>query len=473
MAFRIKNTITDDDYRAMAESLRETDGTEGRHGHILNEDYTYAKILGSSELEIPMSCVGSRYSDSGEVFSSDGENYEVRIRAEYESRKNNFPVLVTVLKRRGYEGFEVATGERTIESYRDGRRYRALCISNCINISTIRKRKIDPESLKMDITSLLQITEWIINAIYGMDHVYVDIELRARFKRSGVRAGDRKNRLEGIMMQERPSISFDSIGGCDEAKAELKLLGHDLMNPESFRKWGISYPKGILLHGPPGTGKTMLARAMANLAMASLYCITVADIMSSYYGESTRYISKVFDMAQKSASSIILFDEIDSLLQKRSRAHEETVRVVSIFLQRMDGIKEMDRVTVIGTTNSVADMDGALLRPGRFDKIIEVAPPDRSSREVIYMLQCKDRKVCGDADYELLAERSDGFTGADIAETVQMSLAKKLKEELITGNGDLIPVSTDDILQSITEYRKRKESRLLGAQPEENRQMYA
>lgn len=473
MRFRIKNIITEDDYRAMAESLKDSDRAEGRLHHIMGEEYSYAKILTSSELEIPLSSIGEKYSESGEVVSSDGENYKVKIRVDYESRKNNFPLLLELFRNRGYDGFNVATGDKTVEFYRDGRRYRLSCVSNCLSICTIRGRKIEPESLKTDITALLQITEYVVNTIYGIEHIYVDIELRARFKRPGVHSGDRKSRLDGIIMQERPAVDFDAIGGCEKAKTELKLLGHGLMNPESFRKWGITYPKGILLYGPPGTGKTMLAKAMANLSRASLYCVTVTDIMSSYYGESTRHISKVFDMAQKNAPSIILFDEIDSLLQKRAGAHEETIRVVSIFLQRMDGIKGMEGVTVIGTTNSVADIDGALLRPGRFDKIIEVATPDRSARAEIYRLQCKGRKVCGDADYALLAERSDGFTGADIAETVQMSLAKKLTEELTTGNSELQPVSTEDILLSITEYRKRKESTALGAPPRENTQMYA
>ena len=195
---------------------------------------------------------------------------------------------------------------------------------------------------------------------------------------------------------------------------------------------------------------------MATAAKATLYSITVSGISSQWYGISEKRIEKVFDIAEKNAPSILLFDEIDSLCNSReySRNGAPSARVVSLILQRMDGLKGMGKVIVIGTTNSVNAIDPALLRPGRFDKVIEIPLPDRKAREEIFRIQTKGKRVIQGLDYALLAKESDGLTGADIEGLIQSSLEKRLAEEIKTGNKELPPLSAEEIVAEINELWK-------------------
>jgi transitional endoplasmic reticulum ATPase len=485
MVFRITNALTADDYRKIAKLLlgkkrggedADEDEEDDDLGVLIHgEDARYIKILDQSELELPLATINGRFHD-GQIFSADSKTYSLEMWIEYESRENNFAEAVKVIKERGLPQYTVTTGKKTADFCKDGNVYRASCIGRQISISRLRDRKISSKALKEDIESIFPITECVVNTIYEVDKGDIELELRAKLRHSQRRVRSIRSRrkpLKNAIAIERPSTTFADIGGCEEAKAELTLLGYGLQKPEAFHKWGINYPKGVLLHGLPGTGKTLLARAMANVAKASLYCVSITDVLTCYYGESPKMVGRVFDIAEKHAPSIILFDEIDSLAQQREGAHEESGRVVSVLLQRMDGIKKMKNVTVIGTTNFMNSIDPALLRPGRFDKIIEVPLPDRKAREDIFRLHARGRRVAEDVDYALLAEKSDGSTGADIESFMQSALEKKLREELRTGNENLLPLNSDDILGCISEQKKRKESRQPGAMPRENSMMYA
>ena len=474
MAFRINNVLSEEDYKTIVEMLSDKKLLDRESGIYINGEREIAlKILKDSELEIPLARIGERY-DEGQITTTDSETYGIKVNFNYESRENNFPVVVNLLKERIPIDYTGNAGKRSVDFFKDGFGYRASIIGWEVSISTIRERKIDLAQLTNDVNAIFLILELVINTIYEVDKKEVKIELKADLRRTRImKHSGRMNKISKAIALEKPTTTFDGIGGCEEAKSELMLLGHGLQKPEAYEKWGLKYPRGILLHGPPGTGKTLLAKAMANLAQATLYCVSVSDVMSCWYGESPKLIAEVFNIAQKNAPSIILFDEIDSLAQQRGEAHEETVRVVSVFLQKMDGIKGMDKVTVIGTTNSVENIDRALLRPGRFDKIIEVPPPDKSARIQIFRLHCEGKRVDMLLNYETLASKSDGFTGADISEVIQMGLGDKLREELKTGNASLPPLSEPDLLKSIGDYKKRKDSKALGAAPSENKIMYA
>ncbi len=476
MVFRITNMLSEEDYKSIVETLsdRKALDDEERRPFRVNSDELGVKILPESELDIPLAAIGERYSD-GQIFTSDAENYRIRLEMEYESRENGFPAVLGFLKSRVPEPFAASFGKKTIDlSMADGASYRISCVGTSLSVSTLRERKIGLASLKADVALTLRITEWLVNAVYEVGKGEIELELEAKLSRRGVRGSVmRRRKWEDAIKMERPTLTFDEIGGCGEAKTELTLLGHGLEKPDSFLKWGIRYPRGILLQGPPGTGKTMLARAMANLGKASLFCVSVTDVLTCWYGESPRLISRVFETAQKSAPSIILFDEIDSLLQPRTDAHEETVKVVSVFLQKMDGIRSMDKVIVIGTTNRLENIDHAMLRPGRFDKIIEVPAPDREARSQIFKLHCAGKRVEPTVDYEQLASKSEEFTGADISEAIQIGLGRRLREELKGGNPDLPPLTTEDLLSGIEEYKKRRHWRALKGATEINSAMYA
>jgi transitional endoplasmic reticulum ATPase len=473
MAFRITNAISEDDYKEIANELSDKKAIE-RDARIMHfdNDGIGIRLIRINELELPLSNIGERFSN-GDISSQDAETYEICIRVMYESRENNFGSVVELFRGRTLQGYTMSFGKKTIDFYRNGVGYRASAVGRDLDIKTVRERKIDVDSIKEDIESVLSITEAVINGVYEVENVDLELELRARVGSYGRRfKSGKKNDMEKAIKFEKPDLTFQDIGGCSEAKSELTLLGHGLVKPESFEKWGLSYPRGILLHGAPGTGKTLLAKAMANLANASLYCVSVTDVLTCWYGESPKLIGKVFDVAQKNAPSIILFDEIDSLARNRADADEETVRVISVFLQKMDGMKGMDKVTVIGTTNFMENIDPAMLRPGRFDKIVEVPLPDKDSRAQIFRIHAKGKRISPDIDYDKLAANTEGFTGADIAETLQIGLGRKLREELDTGNADLPPLDTEDVLQSIADYKRRRDSRSKGLLPESSG-MYA
>lgn len=475
MVFRITNAFSEEDYNRMAEMLSDRKALEDDRGvYRIHDDELTVRIIDDSELDIPLAKIGERFQD-GQVITSDCESYNIKITAEYESRENEFPKVFESMKGTVPAHYTARFGKKTVElSSESGNGYRVSCLGILLMVSTLRERKINPETLKTDIESVSRLTEWLINSVYATAGSELDLELLTHLKKPRMRSGlAKRRRLETDIGLEKPSITFAEIGGCDEAKSELTLLGHGLKSPESFQKWGIRYPRGILLNGPPGTGKTLLAKAMANLAQASLFCVSLTDVMSCWYGESPRRIGMVFDMAKKHAPSIILFDEIDSLARSREDAHEETVRMVSVLLQKMDGVEGMDKVTVIGTTNSIERMDHALLRPGRFDKIISVPPPDKDARVAIFKIHAAGKKVGPDVDYGRLAAETDGMTGADISEIIQMSLGQRLKEELTTGNQALSELGTEDLMRCVAEYRKRGQSKAAIAKAIENSSMYA
>ncbi len=470
MGFKINNNLTEEDYDRVMEILSDKKLLESEEMQMNADRGISVKVFRESELELPLASMEDRWR-GGQFFSSNGESYEIEVKLAYESRENNFSKVLELLKERIPPGYTATMGKKTLELSKNGFGYRASCIGSEICICTVRERKLEKEQLILDTNAIIMMIELVVNAIYEEANTDADIAISAALRIPKTLVNRKMKKLNNLIHLEKPMLTFGEIGGCEEAKAELTLLGHGLQKPESFEKWGLRYPRGILLHGAPGTGKTLLAKAMANLAQASLYCVSVSDVLSCYYGESPKLISRVFEIAQKNAPAIILFDEIDSIAQQRNEAHEETIRMVSVFLQKMDGIRGLDKVTIIGTTNSLENIDRALLRPGRFDKIIEVPLPDKNSRREIFRLHCEGKRVDSSIDYSLLAEKSDGFTGAEISEVVQMGLGMKLREEITTGNAELKPLCTEELLGSMSEYSKRRKAR--GVEAMENVGMYA
>lgn len=217
---------------------------------------------------------------------------------------------------------------------------------------------------------------------------------------------------------EVPNIHWKDIGGLKELKETLKeAVEWPLTHSEDFRRIGIQPSKGILLFGPPGTGKTMLSKAVATESRANFISVKGSEILSKWFGESERKIAEIFKKAKQASPCIVFFDEIDAIAPMRgSGAGEPRVveRMVNTLLSEMDGLEELRGVVVIGATNRPDLIDAALLRPGRFDEVVLVPPPDEKARLDILKVHVKDMALGDDVDLRELAKKTDGYSGADI-----------------------------------------------------------
>ncbi|TDA34596.1 AAA family ATPase, partial [Candidatus Nezhaarchaeota archaeon WYZ-LMO8] len=218
---------------------------------------------------------------------------------------------------------------------------------------------------------------------------------------------------------EIPNVRWSDIGGLEEAKQALKeAVEWPLKYPEIFEKANIKPPRGILLYGPPGTGKTLLAKAVATESEANFVSIKGPEIFSKWVGESERAIREIFRKARQAAPCIVFIDEIDAIAPRRGGdigdAHV-TDRVVNQLLTELDGIEELRGVVVIAATNRPDIVDPALLRPGRFDRLIYVPPPDAKAREEIFKIHLRGKPLGADVNIQKLVSLTEGYTGADIA----------------------------------------------------------
>jgi len=242
------------------------------------------------------------------------------------------------------------------------------------------------------------------------------------------------------VMVEVPNISWDDVGGLDAARDQLREgVELPLKHPEAFKRLGIRAAKGFLLYGPPGTGKTLLAKAVARESEANFIATKSSDLLSKWYGESEQQIARLFARARQVAPTVIFLDEIDSLVPARGSGMGEpqvTERVVNTILSEMDGLEELNNVVLIGATNRPNLIDPALLRPGRFDELIYVGPPDSNGRAQILKIHTAKMPLAKDVDLAVLAQRSDRFTGADLEDLVRRAgltaLRRGLDEKTVT-----------------------------------------
>lgn len=217
------------------------------------------------------------------------------------------------------------------------------------------------------------------------------------------------------------STTYGDVGGLDAALERVReLVELPFERPELFDGLGIDPPAGVLLHGPPGTGKTLLARAVANEVDASFVSLPAPEVMSRYYGESEEYLRDVFEDAEEQSPAVVFIDEVDAITPERSDAAGDVERrVVAQLLTLMDGLDETSDVVVIGATNRPDAIDPALRRAGRFDREIEVSVPDRSGRVEILSVHARGVPLADDVDLEAVADRTQGFVGADLESVVQ------------------------------------------------------
>ena len=237
---------------------------------------------------------------------------------------------------------------------------------------------------------------------------------------------------------ENPDVSWEQVGGLAEVKKELmEAVEWPMKYPGLYDKLGHKMPRGILLHGPSGTGKTLMAKAVATQSEANFISVRGPELLSKWVGESERGIREIFKRARQSAPCVIFFDEIDSIAPIRGAGGETAVteRVVSQLLTELDGMENMHGVVVLAATNRADMIDPALLRPGRFDKIISIPLPDKESRRMILEINCEDIPIADPngpdkIDYDKLAENTDGLSGADVASIANTAVSLVVHEHL-------------------------------------------
>ncbi|MHC1636107.1 MAG: CDC48 family AAA ATPase [Candidatus Methanospirareceae archaeon] len=235
---------------------------------------------------------------------------------------------------------------------------------------------------------------------------------------------------------EVPNVRWEDIGGLEKAKQELReMVEWPLKYPEAFERLHTKPPKGILLFGPPGTGKTMLVKAVANESEANFISVKGPELLSKWVGESERAVREVFRKAKSAAPCIIFFDEIDAIAPVRGMSFDShvTERVVSQLLTEMDGLEELKNVFIIAATNRPDIVDPALLRPGRFDRLIYIPPPNKEERKEIFKVHLRNKPIGDDVDIEELARRTEGYVGADIEAIVREATMLALREFLSSG----------------------------------------
>ena len=225
--------------------------------------------------------------------------------------------------------------------------------------------------------------------------------------------------VSGMEIETKPDITYDQIGGLEEQIVEVKeTVELPLTEPELYERVGIEPPKGILLYGPPGTGKTLLAKAVANETNATFIKIVASEFVKKYIGEGARLVREVFELAKEKAPAIIFIDELDAVAAKRLKSStsgdREVQRTLMQLLAELDGFESRGDIGIIGATNRPDILDPALLRPGRFDRFIEVPLPNEDGRREILKIHTRNMSFDEEADVDLLADLTDGLSGADL-----------------------------------------------------------
>ncbi|AGJ61682.1 AAA ATPase, CDC48 subfamily [Sulfolobus islandicus LAL14/1] len=253
---------------------------------------------------------------------------------------------------------------------------------------------------------------------------------------------------------EDKKITWNDIGGYEDAKKEIKeYIELPLKNRDVAMKYGLKPPKGMLLFGPPGCGKTMMMRALANESKLNFLYVNISDIMSKWYGESEARLRELFNNARKNSPCILFFDEIDTIGVKRESHTGDSVtpRLLSLMLSEIDGLHSEDGVIVVGSTNVPQMLDKALLRAGRFDKLIYIGPPNKEARKQILQIHCKGKPLAEDVDFDKLAEITERYSGADLANLCQEA-ARKVASEAIEKGADR-KITMADFIELIKKYK--------------------
>ncbi|HVQ77495.1 MAG TPA: AAA family ATPase [Candidatus Binatia bacterium] len=279
------------------------------------------------------------------------------------------------------------------------------------------------------------------------------------FTKLGEKFGDLSGRVD---VKIRPETSFDQIGGLAEAKGTVRGFATALTDPELYRRWGIAPPKGVLLYGPPGNGKAMLARALATDAAAIFYHLKLVNLTIKFGPNTGELLQEILGIARAEGRAVMFLDEANALslehLLPPAQAREASARLVAALCEKIDGLEDFSRLLVVGSTNRTDLVDPSLVAPGRLDRLIEVAPPDGPAQQEILEMarrraeEAASRPLFAELDYRSLLPPMGGLSGAELAEMLRRALEEKVHA---AGHGqDAGLVTTQDLLRQIDAYRK-------------------
>jgi AAA+ superfamily predicted ATPase len=252
---------------------------------------------------------------------------------------------------------------------------------------------------------------------------------------------------------ERPAITFADVGGMDQVKEEVRMkIILPLQQPDLFKAYGKKIGGGILMYGPPGCGKTFLARATAGEVKAGFLAVGISDVLDMWIGQSEKNLHAIFEQARTHAPCVLFFDEVDALGANRTDMLKSGGRqIINQFLSELDGVTSSNEgVLVLAATNAPWHLDPAFRRPGRFDRILFVPPPDTAARASILRLLLKGKPVA-EIDFESIAKKTDGFSGADLKAVIDVAIEAKLRDAMRAGA--LQPVSGRDLLEAVKRHK--------------------
>lgn len=249
---------------------------------------------------------------------------------------------------------------------------------------------------------------------------------------------------------ERPTITFQDVGGMEAIKEEIRLkIVHPLAHPEIYRAYGKRIGGGVLMYGPPGCGKTYLAKATAGEINAQFISVGINDVLDMWLGSSEKNLHEFFEQARRNTPCVLFFDEVDALAAKRTdMRHSGARQIINQFLAELDGVQASNEgVLVLAATNAPWHLDSAFRRPGRFDRIMFVPPPDVQARVAILRVLCRHKPIA-DIDYEYLSKKSENFSGADLQAVIDLAIERKLQAAIKLGIPK--PLTTKDLLAAAT-----------------------
>ena len=285
-----------------------------------------------------------------------------------------------------------------------------------------------------------------------LDPNFYDEELDEQLRLKSTKEENNEEELDDRFLQ-KPNINFSDVGGMEEIKKQIDLkIIKPMQHSDLYKAYGKKTGGGILLYGPPGCGKTYIAKATAGEINAKFLSVGLNDILSMWIGNSEKNLHEIFDLARTNTPCVLFIDEIDALGANRSDMKQSSGRhVINQFLQELDGIENSnDGVLVLGATNTPWNLDPAFRRPGRFDRIIFVPPPDKDSRESILKIKLNDRPT-EKIDYHSISKRTKNFSGADIEAIIDIAIESKLEASFESGIPK--PLNTEDLKIAISKHK--------------------
>ena len=286
-----------------------------------------------------------------------------------------------------------------------------------------------------------------------IDPEYTDDELDAQLRQRGINNPTETDEEPDNRFLQKPDISFKDVGGMDLVKKEIELkIIKPLLHPELYKAYGKKTGGGILLYGPPGCGKTFIAKATAGEVNARFISVGLNDILDMWIGNSEKNLHEIFELARQNTPCVLFIDEIDALGASRSDMKQSSGRhLINQFLQELDGIESTNEgVLIIGATNTPWNLDPAFRRPGRFDRIIFIPPPDVTTRESILKLKLSNKPTAA-INLQTIAQKTENYSGADLDALIDIAIEKKLESSFTDGIPK--PIETSDLVTALKQHK--------------------